>query len=67
MTKLTLVILTAVVLIAAGIGIWETSPHVAAKPEIVPTGDPSIARMFPMEIMKERGKDLQSGKTEDPF
>jgi hypothetical protein len=65
MHKITVVALAAV-LIAAGIGIWKTS-HVGAKPEIVPTSDPAIATMYPLEIMKERGRDLPTPKYGDPF
>jgi len=60
----------AAVLIAAGIGTWATLRYHAAKPDSVATGSvgsPSIARMAPIEIMKERGKDLPAAKNVDPF
>jgi hypothetical protein len=66
---MTLAVITAVVL-AAGIGIWTMLAHVGAEPEIastVSTGDPAVAKISPLEIMKERGKDLPTTKNGDPF
>jgi hypothetical protein len=60
----------AAVMIAAGIGTWATLRYHAAKPDLVATGSvgsPSIARMAPLEIMKERGEDLPAAKNVDPF
>jgi hypothetical protein len=62
--------LLAAVLIGAGIGSWATSRYLAAKPDIVGTGQlgsPSIAKIAPIEIMKERGKDLPTATNADPF
>jgi predicted short-subunit dehydrogenase-like oxidoreductase (DUF2520 family) len=60
----------AVVLIAVGIGTWATLRLLAAKHDTVATGSvssPSIAKMSPLEIMNERGKDLPTAKNVDPF
>jgi hypothetical protein len=59
-----------VVLIAAGIGTWAMLRYLAAKPDTVATGlvsSPSIAKMSPLEIMNESGKDLPAAKNVDPF
>jgi len=69
MRKTTLFFVTAV-LIIAGIGAWATLRHLAAKPDAVAIGSvggPAIAKMAPIEIMKERGKDLPTTKHADPF
>jgi hypothetical protein len=69
MRKTTLSFVTAV-LITAGIGTWATLGYLAAKSEVVPTGSigsPSIGKMAPLEIMKERGKDLPTAENVDPF
>jgi hypothetical protein len=66
---MTLAVITVAVL-AAGIGAWTMLAHVAAEPEIVSTvstGDPAVAKISPLEIMKERGKDLPTTKNGDPF
>jgi len=63
-------ILAFVTLTATGIGTWATLRYLAAKPDTVATGSagiPSIAKMAPMEIMKECGKDLPVTKNADPF
>jgi hypothetical protein len=69
MRRMNLALLTAA-LIGAGIGTWATSRYLAAKPDTVatsPVGSPSIAKIAPIEIMKERGKDLPTAKNVDPF
>jgi hypothetical protein len=69
MRKTTLAFVAAV-LIIAGVGTWATLRHLAAKPDAVATGSvgsPSIAKMAPLEIMKERGKDLPTAQNADPF
>jgi hypothetical protein len=69
MRKKTLAVVT-VVLIAVGIGTWATLRYLAAQPDTVATGSvssPSIAKMSPLEIMNERGKDLPVAKNVDPF
>jgi hypothetical protein len=66
---MTLAVITVAVL-AAGIGAWTMLAHVAVEPEIVSTvstGDPAVAKISPLEIMKERGKDLPTTKNGDPF
>jgi hypothetical protein len=58
------------VLIAACVGAWAMLRHVAAGSNAVaasPAGSPSTANMSPIEIMKERGKDLPAAKNADPF
>jgi hypothetical protein len=63
-------ILAFVILTATGIGTLATLKYLAAKPDTVATdsaGSPSTAKMAPMEIMKERGKDLPATKSADPF
>jgi hypothetical protein len=55
------------VLIAAGIGIWKMSPRSSAKVDAVSTGDLSLARMSPLEMMKEHGKTLPSAGNIEPF
>jgi hypothetical protein len=64
--KATLLVAT-LVLIAAGIGIWKMSPRGAAKADAVSTGDLSLARMSPLEMMKEHGKALPSARDTEPF
>ena len=62
-------ILAFVILTATGIGTLAMK-YLAAKPDTVATdsaGSPSTAKMAPMEIMKERGKDLPATKSADPF
>jgi hypothetical protein len=69
MRNIALSLMTAV-LIVAGIGTWATLRYLPAKPETVATGSiasPSIATMFPLEIMKERGKGLPATKNVEPF
>jgi hypothetical protein len=69
MRKTTLAVV-AVLLVAAGIGIGKMLAHVAAKPETVSTGsrgEPAVANIAPLEIMKERGKDLPTSRPVDPF
>jgi len=69
MRRMTLTFVTAA-LIGAGIGTWATLRYLAAKPDTVATGSggsPSIAKMAPFEVMKERGKDLPTAKNGDPF
>lgn len=69
MRKMTLSLVIAA-LIVAGIGTWATLRHLPNKPETVATGSiasPSIATMFPLEIMKERGKGLPAAKNVEPF
>jgi hypothetical protein len=59
-----------VVLIVVGIGTWATLRYLAAKPDTVAIGSgssPSIAKMSPLEIMNERGKDLPAAKNVEPF
>jgi hypothetical protein len=63
-------ILAFVILTATGLGTLATLRYLAAKPGPVATGSaggPSTANMAPMEIMKERGKDLPATKNSDPF
>jgi hypothetical protein len=64
--KTTLVVST-IVLIAAGIGMWKMSPCGAAKVDAVSTGDLSLARISPLEMMKEHGKNLPSAGNTEPF
>jgi hypothetical protein len=69
MRKKTLAFVT-MVMIAVGFGTWATLRYLAAKPDTVATGSvssPSIAKMSPLEIMNERGKDLPTAKKVDPF
>ena len=69
MRRMNLALLTAA-LIGAGIGTWATTRYLAAKPDTVATGQvgsPSIAKIAPLEIMMERGKDLPTAKNADPF
>ena len=69
MRRMTLTFVTAV-LIAASIGTWVTLRHLAAKPDTVTTGsvgDPAVAKMAPLEIMKDRGRDLPTAEHADPF
>jgi hypothetical protein len=69
MRRMNLALLTAA-LIGAGIGTWATSRYLAAKPDtaaIGQVGSPSIAKIAPIEIMMERGKDLPTAKNVDPF
>jgi hypothetical protein len=63
MRRMTLVAIITV-LIAASIGIWNTRANVAPQPG---TGAPAIAAMSPLELMKERGKNLPAGINADPF
>jgi hypothetical protein len=60
----------AVVLIAVGSGTWATLRYLDVRPGTAATGavgSPSIAKMSPLEIMNERGKDLPAAKNVDPF
>ena len=41
--------------------------HVAADPKRDSTDKPAIATVSPLEIMKERGKDLPPAKNAEPF
>jgi hypothetical protein len=69
MRRMNMALLTAA-LIGAGLGSWATSRYLAAKPDTLATGQvggPSIAKMAPIEIMKERGKDLPTATNADPF
>jgi len=69
MRRMNLALLTAA-LIGAGIGTWATSRYLAAKPDTVATGQvgsPSTAQISPIEIMKQRGKDLPTAENVDPF
>lgn len=69
MRKTTLAV-AAVLLVAAGVGIGEMLAYVAAKPETVATGstgDPAVAKMAPLEIMKDRGKELPTSSHGEPF
>ena len=66
MRRMNLIVLTAAV-IAAGIGISITLVHVVAKPETSSGVAPSIANMSPLEIMKERGKNLPTATNAEPF
>jgi len=66
MRKMNFVVVTGS-LIAAGIGIWAMLTYVAANPERASTAKPAIATVSPLEIMKERGKDLPPAKYVDPF
>jgi hypothetical protein len=63
----TILVVSAMVLIAAGIGIWKMSPRGAAKANAVSTAEPSLARMSPLEMMKEHGKALPSARDIEPF
>jgi hypothetical protein len=54
-------------LIAAGIGISAILTYVAAHPTRVSTAKPAIATMSPLEIMKQRGKDLPPAENVEPF
>ena len=66
MYRMTLVVMTTS-LIAAGIGILAMLTHVAADPKRDSTDKPAIATVSPLEIMKERGKDLPPAKNAEPF
>jgi hypothetical protein len=69
MRKTTLFFVTAA-LITAGIGTWATLRYLAAQSDTVATGSvggPLIGKMAPLEIMKERGKDLPAAENVDPF
>jgi hypothetical protein len=66
MRKQTLVVVSGV-LIIAGIGIWAMVTYVAADPERAATAKPAIATVSPLEIMKERVKDLPPASYVDPF
>jgi hypothetical protein len=63
----TILLVATLALIAAGMGIWKMSPRGAAKVNAVATGDLSLARMSPLEMMKEHGKALPSAKDIEPF
>jgi hypothetical protein len=66
MRRMNLIVVTAA-MIAAGIGISITLVHVVAKPETSSGVAPSIANMSPLEIMKERDKDLPTATNTEPF
>jgi hypothetical protein len=54
-------------LVAASVGIWTMLTHVAADPGRASTAKPATAALSPIEIMKERGKNLPPAEIVDPF
>jgi hypothetical protein len=66
MRKTTLVAATAV-LIAAGVGLWVASAHVATHSATGSTDKPATAAMSPFEIMKKPDHELPAAQSGDPF
>jgi hypothetical protein len=54
-------------LVAASVGIWAMLTYVAADPGRATTAQPATAALYPIEIMKERGKNLPPAEIVDPF